>query len=1654
MRPVQKTLQTTESNLRILFSIQAFVVVLVTAGLWFWLPNAPALAVFTVLGGLSTNISLVVWGPRFVKLRGSSGTSQVLGTPAVEALYTDLLLSESRFRDFADSASDFFWETDPEHRFSWFSSLHENVTGVNPNDLLGQRRMESSDVEADREQWAEHADCLASHQPFRDFEYSRTATSGHQRWFRISGRPVFDIDHEFCGYRGSGLDITDTLEQEQRTRRAEVRFREAMDRIPEGFALFDANDELVSCNGEYARRFHITADPADWVGQTFVSLLDQTITANFRRDADDVKRMVGARLARHNEGKGTPFTLLLDDGSTLVLRDYTTADNGRMVLITDVTILNEFESALQTSNQRLRDFSDVAADWFWETDEHGRFSYLSGRFEELTGIKRDEYLGRTRTEVFGDNELPEGLLAIEHAIEQHEPFDEIVYSRSDPAGGMHHFRVSGKPLFDAHRQFRGYRGSGTEITEQVQAQQRLRTAETRLVAALEASTDGVAVFDAHDRLVLSNSVYRESFIDNAFELGSSVTFEDILRSNHEKGLIIVEQASSDWLGGRQAHHDKATGQPLDVRRSDGAWTQIRDFRTSDGGTLVVISDITNQKIREGDLRRSEQRLRDYAETAVDWFWEADTRLRLTYLSDRFTALTGDSTTPLLGQRITQLGKFEHQRGGDRLARTDLRAHKPFRDITLRYTVTSGQHHFLRVSGRPHYDENEQFTGYRGSGTDITREVENQQRSAALETRLAAAIAAVHDGFALFDANDKLVVVNDTWRTFYPGTAHIKVPGTSFETMIRADLAAGFIPDTEGREEQYLAERMARHKNPGEPIESRYSNNLWLRIDEHRTPDGEYVLIASDITSLKRRESELIESEQRFKAFAQASGDWFWEMDIERRLTDVWGAQSEIAEGAPLIVGRTLDSLALAHTPTASASKWADIAALMSEGKVIAEFHLDVATQHDERQELVLNGRAMLDAKDSVTGYRGVARDVTTRRRIERMLRSLAVASAANGMQEIIETSIQSLAEVFGVDFAMVGLIDETDPTRVNTQAVWVDGGFGDNYSYALKGTPCADCIHTARGVLIPSGVAAAYPDDADLIDGGVDAYFGVPMSGRDGASIGVLVLADRRPMKPPPILAPLPEIVAGRLAAEIERDRASIQLARSEQHLRSIFEHAPVVFELKDHEGRYLRVSPTFEAIYGKSPTQVIGLLPADVLGPEVGAVVELADRHVLKHGEPEQIEEIAQSANGAMTLLVQRFPIPDENGDIRGIGSAATDITALKIAESQATDAYELLRTSVESINEGFALYDRDGVLVMCNEKSRQLYPEFAALLKPGATHETLLTALAESVSYILDNDSERQTFVERRLNALQSDRVEEIHLAGGRWIELRVSATTAGGTIVLSIDVTSRKENEQALANYRDQLESRVLERTRALEEAQQELVKTERLATIGRLSATVSHELRNPLGALRNAAYLLKRRLPSDDEKATKYLGIIERELHHSSRIIDDLLETTRVKDPHFAAVNLADLIEETRRVLDLPDTVSVSCEMVGGDRSIEADPLQLRQVFGNLMTNAAQAMDFDGEIRIRAIRHAHAIEITVADNGPGIDKALHDRLFEPLFTTKSKGNGLGLWISREIIRRHDGDLLLCQEGAEGATFRLTLPLRETGEGMATLSTEQTD
>jgi PAS domain S-box-containing protein len=261
----------------------------------------------------------------------------------------------------------------------------------------------------------------------------------------------------------------------------------------------------------------------------------------------------------------------------------------------------------------------------------------------------------------------------------------------------------------------------------------------------------------------------------------------------------------------------------------------------------------------------------------------------------------------------------------------------------------------------------------------------------------------------------------------------------------------------------------------------------------------------------------------------------------------------------------------------------------------------------------------------------------------------------------------------------------------------------------------------------------------------------------------------------------------------------------------------------------------------------------------------------------------------------------------------------------------------------------------------------------------------------------------------------------------------------IATFIDITERKQAEQKLAEYSTRLSEMVDERTRELRQAQERLVRQERLAVLGQLAGSVSHELRNPLGVISNAVYYLSLAQPQADPKVLEYLEIIRAEMRIADKIVADLLNYARLKTAEREPVTVEPLILRTLERYPVPKEVDLTLKIQPDLPLVWVDSDQITRVLGNLLVNAFQAMEGHGELVLRAytVTEDHLVSIVIEDTGGGISPENLTKIFEPLFTTKARGIGLGLAICKNLVESNGGRIEVDSELGKGSTFTVSLP-----------------
>ena len=271
------------------------------------------------------------------------------------------------------------------------------------------------------------------------------------------------------------------------------------------------------------------------------------------------------------------------------------------------------EAALRESEQRFRDVAEVGADTIWETGPDHCFTFFSGgstqEIEQRIGVQVSHFVGKTRWELAGaDPECDEVWRKHKADLDAHRPFRRFRYRITTPAGNHVYYAVSGKPHFDASGRFEGYRGTGTNETEIVEARSRAERAEELLRDAVESISEGFVIYDAEDRLALCNEAFLRLYPRNRDVLVPGTRFEEILRDGIARGLYAdAIGREEEWFAERMESHLHPPG-PIEARHSNGRWLLICERPMRGGGIAGLRIDISALKAVQLQLRENEERL--------------------------------------------------------------------------------------------------------------------------------------------------------------------------------------------------------------------------------------------------------------------------------------------------------------------------------------------------------------------------------------------------------------------------------------------------------------------------------------------------------------------------------------------------------------------------------------------------------------------------------------------------------------------------------------------------------------------------------------------------------------------------------------------------------------------------------------------------------------------------------------------------------------------------------------------------------------------------------------------------------------------------------------------------------------------------------------
>jgi PAS domain S-box-containing protein len=419
----------------------------------------------------------------------------------------------------------------------------------------------------------------------------------------------------------------------------------------------------------------------------------------------------------------------------------------------------------------------------------------------------------------------------------------------------------------------------------------------------------------------------------------------------------------------------------------------------------------------------------------------------------------------------------------------------------------------------------------------------------------------------------------------------------------------------------------------------------------------------------------------------------------------------------------------------------------------------------------------------------------------------------------------------------------------------------------------------------------------------------------------------------------------------------------------------------------------------------IIGL---NMLAEEIGF-------RVISHSEAEErLDEIMEAIIAIASLDYSRkIPISDKGDTFDAIASG---LNALSEELHASTVSKDFLDNIIQSMTDILVVLSPDEKIHKVNQAALDLlgYPE------PELTGQPVERIFDPEAFVRLDfSEVSRKGTVKALETAYLTKDGRKIPVSFSGSV-MRDEAGRVEGIVCVAHDISERKLLEQ------------------------ERLMRQERLAQLGQLAGGVGHELRNPLGAIKNSVYFLNMVLEDTDPEIKETLDILEREVTTSERIITSLLEFARAKPPLKRKVNLNEIIREALSRIDIPGNIEVKNRADEPLPPIMADPHQLGQVFGNIILNAVQAMSGGGQLLISPeIPEPDRLVLSFSDTGVGIPPENLPKIFTPLFTGKARGIGLGMAISKTFIEGHGGRIEVQSKSGEGSTFIVTLPILKKEE-----------
>jgi PAS domain S-box-containing protein len=1007
----------------------------------------------------------------------------------------------------------------------------------------------------------------------------------------------------------------------------------------------------------------------------------------------------------------------------------------------------------------------------------------------------------------------------------------------------------------------------------------------------------------------------------------------------------------------------------------------------------------------------------------------------------------------------------------------------------------GQERWLLTSKVPLRNNAGQVIGLVGTSLDITERKQAAEALAAERSLLRTLIDHLPDAVYVKDAAGRKTLSSPGDLRNIGAAAEAEVLGKTDFDLFPRDLAEKYYAD-----DQYVIQSGQPILNREEEITRADGTRGWQLTSKMPIRDSAgqvtgLVGIGHDITDRRHTEKALLESEERFRSLYENSTIGLYRTTPDGRILLANPALVKLLGYASFEALTARDLSKNGYGPTYSRAQFLEI--IERDGE-IRDLESSWTRQDGKAIFIRESARAIRDPQGKTLYYDGTIEDITARKQAEaeihRNAEQLATtidvqhSLAATLDQHAIWANLgQGVRQLFP-DVSTI-FISSYDSERAMISAVY---GLQDGEPVDLSTLPViplsppgrgtqSQVIHTRQPLVIAAGLKEKVSRGNIVVRVGeneedTQSALYVPMLIQEQV-LGVIQLQSYTPDRFREADVKLLSLVANTAAVSlqnarlyelaqneiVERKRVEIALRESEARAQAMLRAVPdLVFRL-DRNGVFLDYRADTNDLYDQSGPTLIGKHSRDVLPPELADLIDRQIRVTLETGVLQTFEYRLPIPDKGMRAYEARMAMSGTNE----VTAIVRDITERKEAERKLQESETMLRLIFENAFDGISIQQElpgQGMrrLINCNER----YAEMAGRSKQALLEIGNTSSIQKNIEPQRDTEENIRLRLERKsyrgiFSWLRPDNKENV-------IEYTAAPTQMGDlavTIGIDRDITERIETERKLQAYTDHLEVLVAERTRALEEAQERLLRQERLTVLGQIAGGIAHELRTPLGAIKNSIYLLNLLTESPDATVQEALAIMNQEISTSDRIISSLLNFTRPQRPARQIVNVNQVIEQALARVDVPPQIEIRRLMDGELPRALVDAGQVEQVFGNLILNATQAMPQGGQLTIQTRQvqtlpenaetgfmptgeenTAGWLVVSVSDSGTGISPEHLAQLFQPLFTTKAKGMGLGLALVKLLTEANGGGMAVESTLGQGTTFHTYWPVSASGASLA--------